>query len=127
LQLDDNRELMLGQIRLTDGTRDPVFGGLLVLPDSSTQVLDSGDFTLQAVDTWTSPHTGATYPAGWNASINVGDSDPLDITITPLMSDQELHGAGIVYWEGAVRIEGDATGYGYMELTGYADAMTGRF
>jgi predicted secreted hydrolase len=44
-----------------------------------------------------------------------------------LISDQDLLGAGFVYWEGAVRIEGDAMGYGYMELTGYADAMTGRF
>ncbi len=127
LHLDDNRELMLGQIRMADGGRDPVFGGLLVLPDGSTQVLDAKDFSLQAVEMWTSPHTGATYPASWNASINVGDAERLDITITPLISDQELHGAGIVYWEGAVRIEGDATGYGYMELTGYADAMTGRF
>jgi predicted secreted hydrolase len=125
LQLDDNRELMLGQIRLSGGGRDPVFGGLLVLPDGSTQVLDAGDFSLQAVDTWTSPHTGATYPASWNISVNVGED--LDITVTPLLSDQELHGAGIVYWEGAVRISGDAAGYGYMELTGYADAMTGRF
>jgi hypothetical protein len=26
-----------------------------------------------------------------------------------------------------VRISGDATGYGYAELTGYVDALTGRF
>jgi predicted secreted hydrolase len=51
----------------------------------------------------------------------------LNITVTPLVSDQELYGTGIVYWEGASRITGDATGYGYVELTGYADAMTGRF
>lgn len=127
LQLDDNRELMLGQIRTTDGGRDPLFGGLLVLPDGSTQVLDSNDFTLEAVDTWISPHTGATYPASWNISVNVGEGEPLDIAITPLVSDQELHGAGIVYWEGAVRIGGDATGYGYIELTGYVDSMAGRF
>jgi predicted secreted hydrolase len=127
LQLDDNRELMLGQIRLIGGGRDPLFGGLLVLPDGSTQVLDAADFTLQAIDTWTSPHTGVVYPAGWNISINIGEAEPLDITVTPLISDQELFGAGLVYWEGASRITGDATGYGYVELTGYADAMTGRF
>jgi predicted secreted hydrolase len=127
LQLDDNRELMLGQIRMAEGGRDSVFGGLLALPDGSTQVLDSGDFSLQAVDTWTSPHTGATYPASWDIRMDIGEDEPLDITVTPLVSDQELHGAGIVYWEGAVRISGDAAGYGYMELTGYVDAMTGRF
>ncbi len=127
LQLDDNRELMLGQIRTAEGGRDPVFGGLLALPDGSTWVLDSSDFSLQAVAAWTSPHTGATYPASWDIRIDLGEDEPLDITVTPLISDQELHGAGIVYWEGAVHISGDATGYGYMELTGYADAMTGRF
>ncbi len=127
LQLDDNRELMLGQIRLAGGGRDPVFGGLLALPDGSTQVLDSGDFTIEAIDTWTSPHSGATYPAGWNITVNTGEENPLNITVTPLISDQELYGAGIVYWEGASRISGDATGYGYVELTGYTSSMAGRF
>ena len=50
------------------------------------------------------------------------------LTLTPLLADQELHGGGGVdYWEGAVRISGDTAGYGYAELTGYAQAMTGRF
>ncbi|MBL8161952.1 MAG: carotenoid 1,2-hydratase [Anaerolineae bacterium] len=128
LQLDDNRELMLGQIRLTDGGREPAFGGLLVNADGSTRYLDSSDFTFEVTDTWLSPHTGATYPAGWNISIDTGEAEPLDITVTPLLADQELHGSGGVdYWEGAVRISGDATGYGYAELTGYVQAMTGRF
>jgi predicted secreted hydrolase len=128
LQLDDNRELMLGQIRLTDGGREPAFGGLLVNADGSTRYLESGDFTFAVTDTWLSPHTGATYPAGWNISIDIGEAEPLDITVTPLLADQELHGSGgIDYWEGAVRISGDATGYGYAELTGYVQAMTGRF
>jgi predicted secreted hydrolase len=43
------------------------------------------------------------------------------------MEDQELHNGQIAYWEGAVRLSGDVTGYGYAELTGYADSMTGRF
>ena len=33
----------------------------------------------------------------------------------------------IIYWEGAVRVTGDVTGYGYAELTGYASAMRQRF
>jgi predicted secreted hydrolase len=45
----------------------------------------------------------------------------------PLQADQELYSGDIAYWEGAVRLEGDATGYGYAELTGYADTLTGRF
>lgn len=128
LQLDDNRELMLGQIRLQDGGREPAFGGLLINADGSTRYLKSTDFTFEVTDTWQSPHNGATYPAGWNITIDTGDLQPLNITLTPLLADQELHGSGNVdYWEGAVAISGDQTGYGYAELTGYVQAMTGRF
>ena len=34
---------------------------------------------------------------------------------------------GIKYWEGVVRIDGDYTGYGYAELTGYDQSIQGRF
>jgi predicted secreted hydrolase len=126
LQLDDNRELMLGQIRLQDGSTDPAFNGLLVLPDGSTRKLDAADFTISSTATWTSPHTGAVYPAGWDIRVDTGDDQPLHIIVTPLVADQELT-EGISYWEGAVRIDGDATGYGYAELTGYTAPMQGRF
>ena len=76
---------------------------------------------------WTSPHTGATYPAGWEITVYNGEEQPLRLTLTPLMSDQELTTGPIIYWEGAVRISGDATGYGYVELTGYQSAMRGWF
>ena len=127
LQLDDGRQLMLGQIRQTDGGKDPYFGGLLVNADGTTQFLPSNSFTIDSTGTWTSPHTKAVYPAGWNVSVNVGSSDPLKLTITPQIADQELNGNGIAYWEGTVKISGDATGYGYTELTGYASSMMGRF
>jgi predicted secreted hydrolase len=127
LQLDDNRELMLGQIRLQDGGTEPAFGGLLVNPDGTTHYLKHSDFTIDSTGTWTSPHTGAIYPAGWDISVNTGDDEPLHITLTPLLADQELYGTGTDYWEGAVRIGGDQTGYGYAELTGYVQAMANRF
>ncbi len=127
LHLDDDRELMLGQIRLVDGAGiDPVFGGLLVQPDGSTRKLSATDFIVEVLDTWVSPHTGAEYPARWNISIDIGEPDRLDLSLTPLLADQELR-EGIAYWEGAVRISGDATGYGYAELTGYSGTMNGRF
>lgn len=128
LQLDDDRELMLGQIRLLDGGREPAFGGLLVYPDGSTRYLASADFTFNVTSTWASPHSGAVYPATWEITIDIGEPQPLNLTITPLLADQELHGSGSIdYWEGAVAISGDATGYGYAELTGYVQTMTGRF
>jgi predicted secreted hydrolase len=127
LQLDDDRELMMGQIRLVDGGFEPAFGGLLVEADGSTHHLDHADFTIESTSMWTSPHTGATYPAGWNITVDTGEAEPLRITLTPLLADQELYGGTTVYWEGAVRITGDQTGYGYAELTGHVGAMTNRF
>lgn len=126
LQLDDERELMVGQIRLIDGDKDPYFGGLLVNADGSTRYLPAEAITIEPTGTWESPHTGAVYPAGWSITVML-DGEPLRLTLTPQIADQELHGGGIAYWEGTVRISGDATGYGYAELTGYADSMTGRF
>jgi predicted secreted hydrolase len=130
LIFDDGHELMVGQIRLVDGGREPTSGGLLIYPDGSTRYLEAGDFTLQATGTWESPHTGAVYPAGWEITLYAAaleqDGD-IRLTVTPLMADQELHSGDIAYWEGAVRVSGDVSGYGYAELTGYVDAMTGRF
>lgn len=132
LHFDDNREMMIGQIRLIDGGRDPYFGGLLIEADGNTRYLPSDTFTIEATDTWLSPHTGAEYPSGWDIVVNVPASndrpaETLRFALIPQMRDQELHGGGIAYWEGSVRIEGDVTGFGYAELTGYADTMTGRF
>ncbi len=135
LQFDDNRELMVGQIRLTDPDagldgREPAFGGLLIDPDGSTTYLPAESFRINALDTWTSPHSGAVYPSGWSITLDAdainADAD-LTFNVTPLARDQELHSGDIAYWEGAVQLSGDVSGYGYAELTGYVDAMTGRF
>ena len=55
----------------------------------------------------------------------------IDLTITPLIKDQELN-LSFTYWEGAVGLEGtvngvSVTGTGYVELTGYAASMSGQF
>jgi predicted secreted hydrolase len=126
LIFDDNTELMIGQIRLSDGGKEPAFGGMYVYPDGSTRYLPSSDFTITPTDTWTSPHTGAVYPSGWEVTVNSGDVQ-LAFTITPFIRDQELYGSNVEYWEGAVQVTGDVTGVGYAELTGYVDTMQGRF
>jgi predicted secreted hydrolase len=130
LHFDDGRELMVGQIRLIDGGREPAFGGLLIERDGSTRYLPAESFTIEATGEWRSPHTDALYPAGWTITISAdalaAESD-LTFTATPLQADQELHSGDIAYWEGAVALAGDVTGYGYAELTGYATTMTGRF
>jgi predicted secreted hydrolase len=60
-------------------------------------------------------------------------SQPLTLTLTPDLLDQELVAAsstGTAYWEGAVRIAGTlagrpVAGEGYVELTGYAVVPAG--
>ncbi len=126
LIFDNNTELMIGQIRLTDGNKETAFGGMMVFEDGSTRYLPAESFTIMPTDTWTSPHTGAVYPSGWQVSIRHEDIT-LDFIVTPLMQDQELYDSNISYWEGAVSISGDVTGVGYAELTGYIDSMQGRF
>ena len=78
-------------------------------------------------DHWTSPHSGAEYPAGW--SITIPEIE-LELTGRPLLADQELN-VSTTYWEGATAFEGrragrPVTAYGYVELTGYAEDLSGR-
>lgn len=126
LIFDDNTEMMIGQIRLTDGGKEPAFGGLMIYPDGSTEYLPSDQIIITATETWVSPHTGAEYPAAWDMVVETAQGT-LEFSATPLMNDQELADTDPSYWEGAVRIDGDVSGYGYAELTGYTDTMQNRF
>jgi predicted secreted hydrolase len=122
LQLDNQREIMLYQIRNKDGNIVPTSHGSVINADGSVIHLSLKDFKIEALDRWTSPHTGAIYPARWRISIQTPDG-PITLEITPLMPDQELNSA-TAYWEGASRITGTdngkpVQGYGYVELTGY--------
>ena len=129
LMFDDGRELSLGWLRLKDGGQR-YYGGdgaaaFLVAADGSTSQIAPQDFHIEATDTWTSPHNGASYPSGWR--VQLGGEQPLDFTLRPLLLDQELHESDIVYWEGAVEVAGDVAGYGYAELTGYHNPMGSDF
>jgi predicted secreted hydrolase len=122
LQLDNQREIMLYQIRNKDGSIVTSSHGSLIDADGSVTPLALKDFTIQVLDRWTSPHTGAVYPSKWRVTIQAPDG-PISLDISPLMADQELN-SSTAYWEGASRITGtdsgqSVQGYGYVELTGY--------
>jgi predicted secreted hydrolase len=128
LQLDDGRELMLFEIRRADGGREAASGGTLIPPDGSTRRLLATNFETSALGRWTSPHTGAAYPARWRVRV---PSEGLELEVRPLVADQELR-TRFVYWEGAVELKGTSRGRavggrGYVELTGYARSMQGVF
>jgi predicted secreted hydrolase len=121
LQLEDGRDLMLFQLRQEDGGLSASSSGSLVAADGTLRHLGRADFRLAVTDHWTSPRSGARYPAGWRLSV---PAEGLDLVLEPQLADQELD-VGLRYWEGSVRVRGrDAagpvTGYGYAELTGYA-------
>lgn len=125
LQLNDNRQVMLYLLRHQDGTLDPASSGTLVDPAGQTSHLKLTDFQVKATGAWKSPHSGATYPAGWRIMIPAA---ALNLTLTPTLADQEVRAgapAQVSYWEGQVNIQAQKeskpiSGQGYVELTGYA-------
>jgi predicted secreted hydrolase len=128
IQLDDDTELMLFQLRRADGSVDGFSSGTLIAADGSTRTWGLGDFSIKVNHRWRSPRTGAEYPAGWTLSVPSAD---LRLTIAPWLADQEMD-VSYAYWEGAVKAEGTRNGQrvagtGYAELTGYAGSMKGQF
>jgi predicted secreted hydrolase len=124
LQLDDGRELMFFEIRQADGSRDASSSGTLVAADGRTRRLAAGDVETTVLARWTSPRSGASYPARWRLRV---PSEELELDVEPLVADQEMR-TSFTYWEGAVRLTGArrgaaVTGNGYVELTGYARSM----
>jgi predicted secreted hydrolase len=131
LQLADRTSLMLYRLRRTDGTPAPVSSGTVIFPDGRTKHLSHADMQVEALDQWTSQASGARYPSRWRVVV---PSLSLDVTLRPLLADQELvtsQSTQVTYWEGAVEASGTQqgrpiTGQGYVELTGYAASMKGR-
>lgn len=123
VQLDDGRELMAWLVRGAGGATLPY--GTWVDRDGTASDLAPGDADVTGLGRWTSDTTGITYPSGWE--LRVG-SRALDLTLTPVLPDQELDVAastGEPYWEGEAEARGSeagspVTGKAYVELTGYA-------
>ncbi|MDE0146691.1 MAG: carotenoid 1,2-hydratase [Nitrospira sp.] len=128
VQFDSNVEFMLYLLRKRDGSHDPASSGTLILPDGTSRHLTRADFVVRATDQWLSPHNRVQYPAKWIVEV---PSVPLEVTITPVLPDQELrteNSTRVTYWEGAVDVRGHyrnmpVTGTGYVELTGYANPV----
>jgi predicted secreted hydrolase len=123
LHLSDGSDMMVYHLRRRDGAFDPYSGGSVRHADGRVTHLKATDMTITPAGSWQSPHTSAVYPATWQLQIH---PLALDITVTPLVADQELP-VTVRYWEGAVQAEGiqngiAITGLGYLEMTGYADA-----
>jgi predicted secreted hydrolase len=132
LHLSDRLDLMIYFLRLKDGSVEPASSGTLVFADGSSRHLKLSDFSVTVLDRWKSPRSKGEYPSRWRIQV---PSAQIDLTIDPLLADQELQteeSTGITYWEGAIGGKGlsggkEVTCEGYVELTGYAGSLGGIF
>ena len=123
VNLADGTDLTLSVVRDRDDRRVLAYG-TLVRADGTVQHLEADRFAVESSATWTSPHTGAIYPASWRIEL---PAERLVIELVPTVADQELDTrptTGVVYWEGSqvVRATLDGApvdGEAYVELTGY--------
>ena len=124
--LRDGTALMAFRVRgAQGGPRGQRIWAHAVLRDAAGRVTN---FTRDDVDfiprrTWRSPSTNVDYPVAM--TVKTGD---LTWQLDPLMDDQELDSrasSGTMYWEGATTVSsnGKPVGHGYLELTGYAQAL----
>jgi predicted secreted hydrolase len=142
IQLSDGRELMLYDLRRSDGSRgprdadsaswgasrDPRSSGTLVAADGRTTHLAVGDFSLTRGARMFRSANGATYPVAWTLAI---PAQKIELQITTPLENQELdlgRSTGIAYWEGAIDVSGRSagaavTGHGYLEMTGYRGSL----
>ena len=125
IQLEDGREVMLYQLRRSDGSKDARSSGTIVAADGRSTFLANTDFTLTPKSRTFASKNGARYPIEWTLSI---PAQKLDLTITTPLADQELtleRSSGVAYWEGLIDIAGSARGRGYLEMTGYYGSLSG--
>jgi predicted secreted hydrolase len=123
LRLADGRDLVLYLLRREDGSADHR-SATLIGPDGPARPLASGTWSVRALGSWTSPETGARYPAGWEVS---APGEGLSLRVEPEVAGAENRSRlspGLFYWEGPVRVldrSGGRAGEGYVELTGYGE------
>ncbi len=120
--LNDGAALMAFQIRSRQGGK---LWAHATLRDASGKVTQYApdEVSFSPRTRWKSPRTGAEYPVA--TELATGSTR---WGVTPLQPDQELdsrRSTGAVYWEGAVTLtrDGAPAGRGYLEMTGYAQAM----
>lgn len=114
LHLNDGRELMIFQLRRRDGTVDPYSSGTLIERDGRTQHLSRIKMT--------PGRRWKTYPVEWTV-----EAAGMRLNVKSRLDEQELvsqQPQAPSYWEGAVAITGDAAGVGYLEMTGYREAVS---
>jgi predicted secreted hydrolase len=105
---------------------DPASLVTLIAPDGRTERFPLAALRFTSTGAWTSPASHVRYPAGWRLTLPAAGPAAFDLTVQPLLEDQELR-LSFRYWEGALTASGThggrpVTARGYVELTGYGEA-----
>ena len=128
LQFSNQTELMLYLLREENGEIHAASSGTYVDRTGRAQHLTREDFSVTALKQWKSPRSAAVYPVAWR--VNVLPLD-IEVVIDANLTDQEMvtsASTGVTYWEGSVSASGSIANQpvqasGYVELTGYAEAL----
>ena len=122
INFDDGGALMAFRIR--DRSGGPFWAGGAFRDRGGRRVGFSRDqVRFEPLRTWRSPRTNFDYPVAMR--VVAGE---FDLVLEPLFDDQEEDArasVGTIYWEGAVRARSGErpAGRGYLELTGYGEAL----
>ena len=90
----------------------------------AARIFQRGEVVFSPQQRWTSPLSQASYPVAWTVQTPVGT-----FAVQALIDNQELDSrasTGAIYWEGLsdlFTLQGQHLGRGYLEMTGYANAL----
>ena len=100
VQLDNDTELMLYQIRKKNEAIEKNSSGTWVDADGRGRHLVLSEYSIQSEGQWVSERSGTTYPASWTLEV---PKHGIRLKVTPEMANQELHHLRSIstsYWEG---------------------------
>ncbi|NQW82241.1 MAG: lipocalin family protein, partial [Polaromonas sp.] len=123
MNLDDGSALTAFRLRDKDG--NAVWdGGSFRAVKGELHTFNRGEVIFKPVRLWKSPLSQTSYPVEWTVRT------PADFyTVKAVIDNQELdsrNSTGAIYWEGLSELidsHGKRVGMGYLEMTGYAQAL----
>ena len=124
MNLEDGRALTAFHLRRRDGSALWAGGSMRAAGEAAPQVFAHDAVTFTPLRYWSSSASGARYPVEWRVDTPAGT-----FSVHALLDDQELDSrasTGAIYWEGLSELRdagGRAVGRGYLEMTGYAQAL----
>lgn len=123
MNLDDGSALTAFRLRDKDG-KAVWEGGSFRSASGELRIFSPGEVSFKPVRSWKSPLTQTTYPVEWIVGT------PADsYTVRAVIDNQELDSrgsTGAIYWEGLSELidsKGQRVGSGYLEMTGYGQAL----